>query len=72
MSEIMTLLFPLHKNNDGDNIITADERSQIIENIQKVVKIAVRKILAGELDIGEFIMTRVLKHDLHCNIRDCG
>jgi hypothetical protein len=72
MSEIMALLFPLHKNNEGDTIITADERSQIIENIQKVVKIAVRKILSGELDIGEFIMTRVVKHCAHYNVRDSG
>jgi hypothetical protein len=59
MSEIMDLLFPLEKNNAGDKIITEGERKQIIANVQKVVKIAVRKILAGELDIGEFIMTRV-------------
>ena len=59
MSEIMDLLFPLHKNNEGGNIITDREREEIIENVQKVVRIAVRRILAGELDIGEFIMTRV-------------
>jgi hypothetical protein len=60
MTEIMTLLFPLHKTNNGENIITADERNHIIQNVQKVVKVAVRKILGGELDIGEFIMTRVI------------
>ncbi len=72
MSEIMTLLFPLHKNNEGDHIITPNERKQIIENIQKVVRIAVRKILSGELDIGEFIMTRVSQHSAHYNVRDSG
>jgi DNA polymerase family B len=59
MSEIMELLFPLDKNNAGDKIITDDERKQIIENVQKVVKISVRRILGGEVDVGEFIMTRV-------------
>lgn len=60
MSEIMELLFPLHKNNAGSNIITEDERRQTIDDVQKVVKISVRKILGGELDVGEFIMTRVI------------
>ena len=55
----MELLFPLYKNNAGDNIITEDERKKIIENVQKAVKICVRRILGGEVDIGEFIMTRV-------------
>jgi DNA polymerase family B len=59
MSEIMDLLFPLDKNNSGSKVITDDERKEIIEKVQKVVKISVRKILSGELDIGEFIMTRV-------------
>jgi hypothetical protein len=66
MTEIMALLFPLHKNNDDENIITADERNCVIENVQKVVKVAVRKILAGELDIGEFIMTRVVRLEYAC------
>jgi hypothetical protein len=66
MTEIMALLFPLHKNNDGENIITEDERKCVIENVQKVVKVAVRKILAGELDIGEFIMTRVVQLEYAC------
>jgi hypothetical protein len=59
MSEIMDLLFPLDKNNAGIKTITNEERKEIIEKVQKVVKISVRKILSGELDIGEFIMTRV-------------
>lgn len=59
MTEIMELLFPLDKNNTGDKIITEDERNKIIENVQKVVKISVKKILGGEVDVGEFIMTRV-------------
>ena len=66
MTEIMALLFPLHKNNEGENIITEDERNCVIENVQKVVKVAVRKILAGELDIGEFIMTRVVQFEYAC------
>jgi hypothetical protein len=66
MTEIMALLFPLHKNNDGENIITSDERNRVIENVQKVVKVAVRKILAGDLDIGEFIMTRVVQLEYAC------
>lgn len=72
MTEIMALLFPSHKNNVGENIVTTDERKAIITNVQKVVKIAVRKILAGELDIGEFIMTRVQKSPILINVRDCG
>ena len=56
----MAFLFPLHKDNNGENTITADDRKRIIENVQNVVKVAVRKILSGELDIGEFIMTRVM------------
>ena len=59
MSEIMDLLFPLDKNNAGDKIITENERNKIIENVQKVVKISVKRILGGEVDVGEFIMTRV-------------
>lgn len=60
MTEIMDLLFPLDKNNAGDNIITDEERNRIVENVQKVVKISVRRILAGDVDVGEFIMTRVV------------
>ena len=63
MSEIMDLLFPLDKNNAGDKIITEAERKEIIEKVQKVVKISVRRILSGKLDVGEFIMTRV--YDFH-------
>ena len=59
MSEIMDLLFPLDKNNTGDKIITEEERKKIIENVQKVVRISVKRILGGEVDVGEFIMTRV-------------
>jgi hypothetical protein len=59
MTEIMDLLFPLDKNNAGNKIISVEERKNIIENVQKVVKISVRRILAGEVDVGEFIMTRV-------------
>jgi len=59
MTEIMDLLFPLDKNNAGDKIISAEELKTIVENVQKVVKISVRRILAGEVDVGEFIMTRV-------------
>jgi len=60
MSEIMELAFPLDKNNAGDKIITIDERKRIIEDIQKAIKICVRRILGGETDVGEFIMTRGL------------
>jgi hypothetical protein len=66
MAEIMDLLFPLEKNNVDDKVITDEERKRIIENVQKVVKISVRKILAGELDVGEFIMTRVTILDMVC------
>jgi hypothetical protein len=59
MSEIMDLLFPLDKNNIGDKIITEAARKQIITNVLKVVKISVRRILSGEVHVGEFIMTRV-------------
>jgi hypothetical protein len=59
MSEIMELAFPLDKNNAGDKVITIDERKRIIEDIQKAIKICVRRILGGETDVGEFIMTRV-------------
>jgi hypothetical protein len=59
MSEIMDLLFPLDKNNAGDKIITENERNKIIENVQKVIKISIKRILGGEVDVGEFIMTRV-------------
>ena len=60
MDEVMATLFPLDKNNEGDSIVSEAERSHIIANIQKIVKSSVRKILSGELDVGEFIMTRVL------------
>jgi hypothetical protein len=59
MSEIMELAFPLDKNNAGNKVITIHERKRIIEDIQKAVKICVCRILGGEMDIGEFIMTRV-------------
>jgi DNA polymerase delta subunit 1 len=59
MTEIMDLLFPLEKNNAGNKVISAEERKKIVENVQKVVKISVRRILSGEVDVGEFIMTRV-------------
>jgi DNA polymerase family B len=59
MDEIMSLLFPLHKNNSGTNVISAKDRAHIIDNVRKVVKISVRKVLSGELDVGEFIMTKV-------------
>ena len=59
MAEIMDLLFPLAKNNTGHKVITDSERKQIIENVQKVVRISVKRILGGEVDVGEFIMTRV-------------
>lgn len=59
MTEIMELLFPLDKNNAGDKVIPVEERKRIIENVQKIVRISVRRILAGEVDVGEFIMTRV-------------
>ena len=61
MTEIMDLLFPLDKNNAGDKIVTEEERKMIIENVQKVVKISVRRILGGDVDIGEFIMTKALQ-----------
>jgi DNA polymerase delta subunit 1 len=60
MTEIMDLLFPLEKNNQGDKVITHDERRRIIENVQKAVEICVRRILGGQVDVGEFIMTRVV------------
>ena len=59
MSEIMETLFPSHKTNAGENIVTDAERKRIIADIQRIVKISVRKVLSGELDVGEFIMTRV-------------
>lgn len=61
MTEIMDFLFPLDKNNAGEKVISVEERKKIIENVQEVVKISVRRILGGEVDVGEFIMTRV-KH----------
>jgi hypothetical protein len=63
MTEIMDLLFPLDKNNAGEKIITDEERKRIVENVQRVVKISVRRILGGDVDVGEFIMTRVLISD---------
>lgn len=72
MTEIMELLFPLEKNNAGDKIITEEERKRIVENVQQVVKISVRRILGGDVDVGEFIMTRVFILDYFCLIRDCG
>ena len=63
MTEIMDLLFPLDKNNAGEKIITDEERKRIVEDVQKVVKISVRRILGGDVDVGEFIMTRVLIPD---------
>ena len=59
MSEIMELLFPLDRNNGGDKVITMDERKRIVENVRNAVKICVRRVLSGEVDVGEFIMTRV-------------
>jgi hypothetical protein len=59
MSEIMDLLFPLDRNNAGEKIITEEARKEIIEKVQSVVKISVRRILSGEVHVGEFIMTRV-------------
>jgi len=59
MAEIMQLLFPLTKNNVGDGVVTEDERQAIIEDVKTIVKTSVRKVLSGELDVGEFIMTRV-------------
>src|SRR5271168_896913 len=64
MDEIMSTLFPLDKNNDGDNIVTEVERAEIIAKVQRIVKVSVRKILSGELDVGEFIMTRVCSKKL--------
>jgi len=55
----MSTLFPLDKNNEGGNVVTGTERTEIIAKVQKIVKVSVRKILGGELDVGEFIMTRV-------------
>jgi hypothetical protein len=60
MNEIMELLFPSQKNNLGDRVITDLERKKIIQDVQTIVRTSVRKVLAGELDVGEFIMTRVL------------
>lgn len=57
----MDLLFPLEKNNSGDAVVTNGERKEIIENIKRVVQVSVRKVLSGDVDIGEFIMTRVVK-----------
>ena len=59
MTEVMDLLFPLDKNNVGEKTISNEERKTIIENVLKVVKISVRRILGGEVDVGEFIMTKV-------------
>jgi len=55
----MSTLFPLDKNNEGENVVTGTERAEIIAKVEKIVKVSVRKILGGELDVGEFIMTRV-------------
>jgi hypothetical protein len=60
MGEIMDLLFPLDKNNQGDGVITTEERKKIIECVKQVVRISVRKVLSGEVDVGEFIMTKVV------------
>lgn len=72
MTEIMDLLFPLDKNNAGDNIITEEERRRIVDNVQRVVKISVRRILGGDVDVGEFIMTRVFILARFCLFRDSG
>ena len=61
MAEIMDLLFPLEKNNSAEGVVTKDERREIIENIKRAVQISVRKVLGGDLDVGEFIMTRVVE-----------
>jgi len=68
----MQLLFPLGKNNLGDRIISNDERMRIIEDVKKVVKISVRNVLSGELDVGEFIMTRVYIFSAGSDFRDYG
>ena len=68
----MQLLFPLEKNNLGDGIISDDERMRIIEDVKKVVKISVRNVLSGELDVGEFIMTRVYIFSAGSDFRDYG
>jgi DNA polymerase family B len=72
MGEIMDLLFPLDKNNWGDGVITKEERNEIIENIKQVVRIAVRKVLSGEVDVGEFIMTKVRLLRFPTDYRDYG
>jgi DNA polymerase delta subunit 1 len=72
MGEIMDLLFPLDKNNCGDGVITKEERKEIIENIKQVVRISVRKVLSGEVDVGEFIMTKVVRSNFSVDHRDYG
>jgi DNA polymerase family B len=72
MGEIMDLLFPLDKNNSGDGVITTEERKEIVENIKQVVRISVRKVLSGEVDVGEFIMTKVIGSDFSPDYRDYG
>jgi DNA polymerase family B len=72
MGEIMDLLFPLDKNNWGDGVITKEERNEIIENIKQVVRIAVRQVLSGEVDVGEFIMTKVRLLRFPTDYRDYG
>ena len=72
MAEIMQLLFPLEKNNLEEGVITDEERKTIIENIQRIVKTSVRKVLSGELDVGEFIMTRVWGSIVRTDVRGYG
>lgn len=66
MSEIMDLLFPLEKNNSGDKVVTKDERREIIENVKRVIRISVRSVLSGDVDVGEFIMTKVTTEIFSC------
>lgn len=72
MSEIMHLLFPLEKNNSGDLVVTKDERKEIIENVKRVVRISIHKVLSGNVDVGEFIMTKVVESLCFADGRDCG
>ncbi|BFZ54754.1 hypothetical protein PYCC9005_001791 [Savitreella phatthalungensis] len=60
IGDVLQILFPQDRNNGPDQKISQEDRAVIIERVKQSVKGSVGQILNGELDVGNFIMTKGL------------
>lgn len=63
MTKVLEILFPFNKSNNAhlvNDIITADERKAMINKAVEYTRNVIRKLLLGEYDMGQFIVTKGL------------